>query len=98
MKFNQDDRHTTVGQYINIWDSNGNYDVLIHLHELEEKLTDQKIEEVEDLILPMMENDDLTIPTEEREAEMEKLLNEKIFNEWGVLVDIMKRCYGKEIG
>ncbi len=98
MEFNQDDRHTTVGQCINIWDSDGNYDVYIHLHELEEKLTYQKIKKVEDLILPMMENDDLTIPTEEREVEMEKLLNENVFNEWGVIVNIIKRCCGKEIG
>lgn len=89
--------YTSVGQYINIYDDEGNYDVYIHLHESSDPLTPDDVDAIEKIVVPMMENDDSTIATDEMQGKMgmkiENYLHEDEERWFEVLVTIVKRYF-----
>lgn len=88
-EFIYDNRHTSVGQYINLWDAEGNYDVYIHVHEADDYLTYEEVGEIEDIVFPMMENDDKTVATDDREQQIVDAI--KHIFDMEPLVNIVKR-------
>ena len=66
----ENERMTTVGTYINLWTTQGDYDVFITLTEANDLPTPDEVDEIENKIRPILESDE-----KEKQKVAEDVLN-----------------------